>query len=94
MSKRDPRTKEEILDRMTRIDFSGDLRTLGAQGVLLERIKPHVLRMVFPETGQKYELTVHKPRPEATVAKMRAKLLKKRRRANVVPIKRGKRSAA
>lgn len=90
---RDPRTKEDILDRMTRIDFNGDLRTLGAEGVRLERIKRHVLRIVFAG-GAKYDLTIHKPRPEATLAKMALKRVRKARRNNIVPIRRGKRRAA
>jgi hypothetical protein len=63
MFTQEPKTKEDILDRMTRIDFSGDLRQLG-ESVQLHRLKRHVLQLYFPKTGKKFNLTVHKPRPE------------------------------
>lgn len=88
MAYRDPKTKEDLLDRMTRIDFSGDLRDLGADhNVQLKRLKRHVLRLVFPTTGQSFDLTVHKPRSEA--APKRAPAPK-----NVTPIHRRKRNRA
>lgn len=67
MAYRDPKTKEEILNRMMQRDFNGDLSTLAADGAIqLQRIKRHVLRLVFPTTGKKFDLTIHKPRPEVT----------------------------
>lgn len=58
---KDPKRKEDILDRMTRIDFSGDLRALG-NDVQVTRLKAHVLQLFFPKTNKKFNLTVHKPR--------------------------------
>ena len=59
---RDPRTKEELLNKMLSYDFSGDVRELG-EGPQIERVAPHVARLVFPRSGKVYDLTVHKPRP-------------------------------
>jgi hypothetical protein len=58
---KDPKRKEDLLDRMTRMDFNGDLRTLG-NDVQLSRLKAHVLQLFFPQTGKRFNLTVHKPR--------------------------------
>lgn len=73
----EPKTKEDILDRLTRIDFDGDLRHLG-QNVGVQRLKAHVLSLYFPNSGKTFLLTVHKPRPEP-VKKPKAK---KRRTAH------------
>lgn len=64
MAERDPKTKEELLDRMARIDYSGDLRDLAAnRNLMLKRTKKHVLEMIFPTSGSTFLLTVRKPRP-------------------------------
>lgn len=64
---RDPKTKEDLLDRMMRRDFSGDLADLAeGRNLQMERIRPHVIRLKFGATGKTFDLTVHKPRPEGT----------------------------
>lgn len=60
---REPRTKEDVLNRMTSIDFDGDLRHLS-DSVQLKRLKRHVLQLYFPESQRRFNLTIHKPRPE------------------------------
>lgn len=67
-TKRDPRSKEDFLDRILRFDFEGDIRQIGAQTASIVRIAPHVLRMTFPESGETFDLTVHKPRSESKAA--------------------------
>jgi hypothetical protein len=61
---RDPRTKEDLLNRMLSRDFNGDL-THGGKAIL-QRMKGHVVRLFFPDTGKKFDLTIHKPRPEGS----------------------------
>lgn len=63
-TRRSPRTKEQVLDRMLAQDFSGNIRDLGGpSGTMVERVKPNALALTFSDTGNKYFLTVHKPRP-------------------------------
>lgn len=61
---RDPRTKEELLDRMLSFDFDGDIRHLGAEPALIKRAGANRLTLTFPNTGRTYELSVHIPRDE------------------------------
>jgi hypothetical protein len=61
---RDPSTKEELLDRMLRYDFKGDIRELGAEEASLTRLAANRLQLRFPKSGKVYELTVHRPRHE------------------------------
>lgn len=63
-AKRDPRTKEEFLDRILRFDFTGDIREIGAEAASIVRTGPNSLKLTFPVSGQTFELTVHKPRGE------------------------------
>lgn len=60
--RRDPRTKEELLDRMLSFDFDGDIRHLGAEPAQLSRIAPNRLELKFPISGRCYELSVKLPR--------------------------------
>lgn len=66
MFTRDPATKEELLDRMLRFDFQGDVRQLGAEPASITRLGPNRLQLSFPRSGKVYELEVHRPR-ERTV---------------------------
>lgn len=68
-TKRDPRTKEEFLDRMLRYDFDGDIRQVGAQPASVVRIGANALRLTFPDSGVVFDLTVHRPREENKAAK-------------------------
>lgn len=68
---REPRTKEDVLNRMTSMDFDGNLKNLG-ENVQLKRIKRHVLQIFFGNSGQAFNLTVHKPRPDKPRAKKAA----------------------
>ncbi len=61
---RDPRTKEELLDRMLARDFDGDITHLGAEPATLERIAANKLLMRFPKSGRTYELVARLPRTE------------------------------
>lgn len=62
MRKRDPRTKEELLDRMLSFDFDGDIRHLGVETASVVRSGPNRLLLTFPDSGVTFELTVHRPR--------------------------------
>lgn len=62
MRKRDPRSKEELLDRMLSYDFDGDIRHLGAQPASIVRQGPNRLLLAFPDSGKTFELEVHIPR--------------------------------
>lgn len=65
MSYRDPKTKEDIINRLTSTDFSGDLRDLAKdRNMQMQRIKRHVLRLKFIDSGREFDLTIHKPRGE------------------------------
>lgn len=59
---RDPKTKEDFLDRLLMADFDGDIRNLGAQPARIKRLAANALELVFPDSGVVYELTVHRPR--------------------------------
>lgn len=59
---RDPRTKEELLDRMMSFDFDGDIRHLGVEVASITREGPNRLRLVFPNSGKAFELSIHIPR--------------------------------
>lgn len=65
MRKRDPRSKEELLDRMLSYDFDGDIRHLGAQPASIIRQGPNRLLLAFPDSGKTFELEVHIPRGES-----------------------------
>lgn len=60
--RRDPRTKEELLNRMLSYDFDGDIRNLGEETARLVRVAPNRLELQFPATGRCYELAVKLPR--------------------------------
>lgn len=62
MFTRDPKTKEELLDRMLRYDFEGDIRDTGAEKATLKRMGPNRLQLQFPRTGKIFELSIHLPR--------------------------------
>lgn len=61
-TKRDPRTKEEFLDRLLAHDFSGDVRMVGAAPAQIVRTKANTINLVFPDTGTIFELVVRRPR--------------------------------
>lgn len=62
LRKNDPRTKEELLDRMLSFDFDGDIRHLGAKQASIVRQGPNRLLLSFPNSGRVFELSVHIPR--------------------------------
>lgn len=70
--KRDPRTKEELLDRMLSYDFDGDIRHLGVEPASIVRVSPNTLRLSFPESGTVFELEVHRPREFSQAARASA----------------------
>lgn len=75
--KRDPKTKEQVLDRMLSYDFDGDIRHLGEEPAQITRTGPHTLRLTFPASGTTFDVSIHrprefaKPRPQATPAPQR-----------------------
>lgn len=60
--KRDPKTKEDILNRMLSYDFDGDIRHLGEEPAQITRTGPHTLRLTFPASGRVFDVSVHRPR--------------------------------
>lgn len=61
---KDPQTKADLLDRMMRRDFTGDLADLAVdRNLRMEKIRPHRMRLHFGHSGKEYDLTVHKVRP-------------------------------
>jgi hypothetical protein len=66
---RDPRTKEELLDRMMSFDFDGDIRHLGVEAASIVRVSPNTLRLSFPASGTVFELSVHRPREFSQAAR-------------------------
>lgn len=61
---RDPRSKEELLDRMMSFDFDGDIRHLGSEPARITRLSPNRIALTFPASDRTYELSVHIPRTE------------------------------
>lgn len=59
---RDPRSKEELLNKMLSFDFHG-IPDLG--DVQINRTSPQTVELTFPKLGRTYELTVRIPRDEA-----------------------------
>lgn len=68
---RTPRTKEELVNKLLSFDFDGDIRHLGDNASIV-RVKPHIVRLTFPDTGGVFDLTVHIPRAEHQLAKRNA----------------------
>ena len=62
----DPRTKEQFLNRILSYDFDGDLANLGESKAVISRTAPNKVGVIFPTTGQTYELVVRKPRAKPT----------------------------
>lgn len=60
--KRDPKTKEDILNRMLSYDFDGDIRHLGEEPAQITRTGAHTLRLTFPASGRVFDVSVHRPR--------------------------------
>src|SRR5215475_1232202 len=69
---KDPTTKADILDRLLRMDFKGNLGDLG-QEVRIERLADHVVRLTFPQNGKAFDLTVHMDRSAQAVKSWRVK---------------------
>lgn len=59
---RDPKTKEQFLNRIMSYDFDGDFSSLGEGKPKVSRIAANKVAIDFPMTGQHYELVVRKPR--------------------------------
>ncbi len=74
---RDPKTKADFIDRIMSYDFDGDIRHLGVQNAIIHRVRPHVIRLRFPDTGKEFELAVRLPRSEEAKQKMRSKRTKR-----------------
>ena len=73
MSK-EPKTKEQFLNRMLMSDFSGDIRDLAAdRNITLRRASANVLDLTFNTTGQHFQLVVRKPRTPEQIAAAEAK---------------------
>lgn len=71
---KEPKTKEQFLNRMLMSDFSGDIRDLAAdRNVQIRRVSANVLDLHFLASDQHFQLVVRKPRSEEQIAKMNAK---------------------
>lgn len=68
MRKNDPKTKEQLLDRMLSFDFDGDIRHLGVETASIVRTGPNTILLSFPVSGITFELSVHRPREFSQVA--------------------------
>lgn len=76
----DPQTKQELLDRLLREDFNGDLRSLAKDGALkIKRLKPHILKIRFEKSKKEYLLEIHKERPARIRRKIKASLAKRKK---------------
>lgn len=65
---RDPRTKEEFLDRMLSYDFDGDIRHLGVGEATIQRASANSVWVRFPTSERDYLLTIRLPRgPRAKI---------------------------
>jgi len=61
MSK-EPKTKEQFLNRMLMSDFSGDIRDLAAdRNIQIKRASANVLDLTFLASGQHFQLVIRKP---------------------------------
>lgn len=69
---KDPKTKEQLLDRMLSFDFDGDIRHLGAETATIVRTGANRLELTFPASGVTFELEVHRPREFARAAEGRS----------------------
>lgn len=63
-----PKTKQDLVNRLTSIDFSGDLRDLGEDARVTREAK-NAIKVTFPKIGREYVLSVHLPRGERAPAK-------------------------
>lgn len=73
MSK-EPKTKEQFLNRMLMSDFSGDIRDLAAdRNIQIKRASANVLDLTFLASGQHFQLVIRKPRSPEMIAAMEAK---------------------
>lgn len=63
--KRDPKTKEDFVNRILSYDFDGDIRHLGQGDAKLERTGAQSFRLTF-QSGKTFELVVRIPRDEAS----------------------------
>jgi hypothetical protein len=71
---KEPKTKEQFLNRMLMTDFSGDIRDLATdRNIQLKRTSANKLELTFLSSGQKFELIVRKPRSPEQIAKMNEK---------------------
>lgn len=61
--RREPRTKEELLDRMLAHDFDGDLKSVVGEGTSIVREAANKA-LIHTPTGRSYEIVVRLPRSE------------------------------
>lgn len=61
-ARRDPRTKEELLDRMLSFDFDGDIRHLGSEPATIVRTARNRIMLKFPSSDREFEFVVRIPR--------------------------------
>lgn len=59
----DPKSKEDLMNRLLSRDFDGDFTALGEAEAQLVRVSHNKALLIFPITHQTYEITVRKPRP-------------------------------
>jgi hypothetical protein len=62
ISRPDPKTKREVVDRLLSFDFDGDIRSIGREPATLKRTSEQSFAIHFPDSDRTYELSVHIPR--------------------------------
>lgn len=95
--KRDPKTKEDILNRMLSYDFDGDIRHLGEEPAQITRTGAHTLRLTFPASGRVFDVSVHRPREFAQPrpqAEREERSFKQEQKEQPEPLTRGQKAAA
>lgn len=96
--KRDPKTKEDILNRMLSYDFDGDIRHLGEEPAQITRTGAHTLRLTFPASGRVFDVSVHRPRefaqPRPQAEREERSFKQDEQKEQPEPLTRGQKAAA
>lgn len=91
----DPRTKEQLLNRLLSYDFDGDLANIGETRAAITRTAANRVDIRFPATGQHFALIVRKPRAKPLQKPRRAARVTAETAVSALPVKvpRGRRRA-
>lgn len=83
----DPRTKEQLLNRLLSYDFDGDLANIGESRAAITRTAANRVDIRFPTTGQHFALIVRKPRVKPLHKPRRAARVTVETAAPAMPVK-------